>query len=272
MLKNMEDMNSKGIWLKYILDEQIQRITKGRSQLPDNLKVWQKIASQSDDQNMMSIACNALTQYVDETSKSLIESKLKSESVNREVKKAIITGLNSNEPDYAASLLLKTYDDWQNYGKGGLEYEAFSVFARQPIDSNSYKFLKEIILDENEPDRIRKVAISSLFVAHDPNDYVAVLKDVLNNSSSIIVRREAAFLHGNLPRNSRSITRPILQNVLETETDPYIIEQCIRVVGLPKNSDVILSHMEQLLKQENLPEETVRSAKDVILRIKEMKK
>ena len=109
----------------------------------------------------------------------------------------------------------------------------------------------------------------SLGTRREPNDYITTLRDVLRNSKSVVVRRSAAEQIASSPQ---SVSIPILREMMQLETDPYIIQQGIRVVGIPQNSQVILNRMELLIQQPGATEDVKKDAQAVIQQIREKQK
>lgn len=208
----------KGIWPKQIINRFmpgiIQEGNAPKSPLDDfntslistNIKLWREIASTSDNRIFKIIACYALTRDDSEINKELIQSKLKSDSVPKKEKFALLCGLSLYEPNYADEVIIETYSNWKNNitDVNDVDYnvarDAFSTLAKRPIDSDSYRFLREVMLDVNESVEIKNVAVSSInilkspdFIADkDPNEVISFLEDIVTNTSNDRIKYRAS--------------------------------------------------------------------------------
>ncbi len=228
------DSISKGLWPRIILDEMVHDYVRGVKNISKPAKLWRKVALETTDHRLSIIACRTLTDDPNQLNGEFLESKLR-QATHPQVKMAIMSGLKHNKPKYTSRIVLNTYNNWikDNFSFWGIRTfyvasDAFQIMATQPANSDSRKLLRQIIIEPNEPDEIRKLAMAamSLIKKPEPQD-IACLKEVFDCSENIELRRTAA---GTLIHYPYSLTHKIIQGILETETDYYILTRGIGVI------------------------------------------
>lgn len=258
---NWKHLHTIGIWPKYVMDRKNQYLVTIRKKevLPGSLELWRKIESGCRHPRLQAVAGAALVFAVDEseTTRKLLEDRLKSSTVSEIAKKGILNALERKRPKHTDTILINSYPGWKN--DPNLAIIGLPTLANQP-DPAGRNIVRQIMMEPNQQEEIRAIAITSISGSRNArdDDDINLLNQIITNTDSLILKRKSASALIGYPY---ALTRPVVYPALATQTDPEILHSLLYAVyrGRTHATEEDIGQLKAIIQKPEFAEKAIRS-------------